>query len=73
MPDNPTPVVILRLRNMTAIDATGLLTLEEVAEKLHGAGRTLILCGAQPQPALSSELRPVMCVRSQVVALREID
>jgi SulP family sulfate permease len=48
---DPTPVVILRLRNMTAIDATGLLTLEEVAEKLHAAGRTLILCGAQPQPA----------------------
>jgi sulfate permease, SulP family len=48
---DPTPVVVLRLRNMTAIDATGLLTLEEVAEKLHAAGRTLILCGAQPQPA----------------------
>jgi sulfate permease, SulP family len=46
-----TPVVILRLRNMTAIDATGLLTLEEVAEKLHAGGRTLILCGARPQPA----------------------
>jgi SulP family sulfate permease len=36
---------------MTAIDASGLLTLEEVADKLHTAGRTLILCGAQPQPA----------------------
>jgi SulP family sulfate permease len=47
----PTPVVILRLRNMTAIDATGLLTLEEVADKLQAARRTLILCGAQPQPA----------------------
>jgi sulfate permease, SulP family len=46
-----TPVVILRLRNMTAIDATGLLTLEEFADKLHAAGRTLILCGARPQPA----------------------
>jgi len=46
-----TPIVILRLRNMTAIDATGLLTLEEVADKLHAAGQTLILCGASPQPA----------------------
>jgi SulP family sulfate permease len=45
------PVVIVRLRNMTAIDATGLLALEELAEKLHAAGRTLILCGARPQPA----------------------
>lgn len=46
-----TPVVILRLRNMTAIDATGLLALEDLADKLHGAGRHLILCGARPQPA----------------------
>jgi sulfate permease, SulP family len=45
------PVVILRLRNMTAIDATGLFALEEVARELHGTGRTLILCGAPEQPA----------------------
>lgn len=46
-----TPVVILRLRNMTALDATGLLALEELADKLHASGRTLILCGARLQPA----------------------
>jgi SulP family sulfate permease len=46
-----TPVVILRLRNMTAIDATGLLALEDLADKLHAAGHTLILCGARQQPA----------------------
>jgi SulP family sulfate permease len=46
-----TPVVILRLRNMTAIDATGLLALEDLADKLHATGRILILCGARPQPA----------------------
>jgi sulfate permease, SulP family len=45
------PVVILRLRNMTAIDATGLYALEEVARELHAAKRTLILCGAREQPA----------------------
>jgi SulP family sulfate permease len=50
MEDLP-PVVILRLRNMTAIDATGLLALEDLADKLHAAGRALILCGARPQPA----------------------
>ena len=49
--DGLPPIVIIRLRNMTAIDATGLLALEEVADKLHAAGRTLILCGARPQPA----------------------
>jgi SulP family sulfate permease len=45
------PIVILRLRNMTAIDATGVLTLEEFAHKLRASGRDLIVCGAQPQPA----------------------
>ena len=45
------PVVILRLRNMTALDATGLFALEEVAKELHASKRTLILCGAREQPA----------------------
>ncbi len=49
--DNLTPIVILRLRNMTAIDATGLLTLEELAHKLRATNRTLIVCGARSQPA----------------------
>ncbi len=44
------PVVILRLRNMTAIDATGLFALEELAKQLHATQRTLILCGAREQP-----------------------
>ena len=45
------PVVILRLRNMTALDATGLFALEEVARQLHASKRTLIVCGARQQPA----------------------
>jgi sulfate permease, SulP family len=45
------PIVLIRLRNMTAIDATGLFALEEVARQLHASGRTLILCGAREQPA----------------------
>jgi SulP family sulfate permease len=45
------PVVILRLRNMTALDATGLFAIEEVARQLHAGNRTLILCGAREQPA----------------------
>lgn len=44
------PVVILRLRNMTALDATGLFALEEVAKTLKSSGRVLILCGAREQP-----------------------
>jgi SulP family sulfate permease len=45
------PVVILRLRNMTALDATGLFALEEIAKQLHETKRTLIVCGAREQPA----------------------
>jgi len=45
------PIVIVRLRNMTAIDATGLFALEEIAKQLHATKRTLILCGAREQPA----------------------
>lgn len=49
--DSLPPVVIIRLRDMTAIDATGLFAIEEVAIRLHATGRTLILCGARKQPA----------------------
>lgn len=53
-------IVILRLRNMTAIDATGMRAIEELADHLHATDRTLILCGARAQPA-------------QLMALAEFD
>jgi sulfate permease, SulP family len=46
------PIIILRLRNMTAIDATGLQALEKLADVVHESGRGLILCGAREQPRL---------------------
>jgi SulP family sulfate permease len=45
------PVVILRLRNMSAIDATGIHAIESFAKRLHESGRTLLLCGAMEQPS----------------------
>jgi SulP family sulfate permease len=45
------PVVMLRVRNMTTIDGTGLHALEVLADKLHDTGRTLIICGMREQPA----------------------
>ncbi len=45
------PIAILRARNMTAIDATGLQALEDLARQCRASKRTLILCGAPPQPA----------------------
>jgi sulfate permease, SulP family len=49
--DSLPPVVILRLRNMTAIDGTGLSAIEELADDLRAKGRTLVICGAPSQPA----------------------
>jgi len=45
------PVVILRLRNMTAIDATGLGAIRDLADQVVASGRSLLLCGARAQPA----------------------
>jgi SulP family sulfate permease len=50
LPELP-PILVLRLRNMTAIDATGLQALENLADAVHESGRGLILCGAREQPA----------------------
>jgi SulP family sulfate permease len=44
-------IVALRLRNMTALDATGLRAIQDFADALRASGRTLLLCGALPQPS----------------------
>ncbi len=49
--DTLPPVVLLRLRNMTAVDGTGLGAIEELAEDLRKKGRALVICGAPQQPA----------------------
>lgn len=48
--DNLNEVVILRLRYMTAIDATGIHAIGQFHERVHASGRTLLLCGARNQP-----------------------
>jgi SulP family sulfate permease len=48
--DGLPPVVIVRLRNMTAIDATGLRALEDLSLRLRESGRAAIFCGARDQP-----------------------
>jgi sulfate permease, SulP family len=45
------PIVVLRLRNMSALDATGLHAIESLADRLRDSGRTLLICGARDQPA----------------------
>ena len=43
-------IIVLRLRHMTALDATGLHALERLAYRCRQKGKTLVLCGARGQP-----------------------
>jgi sulfate permease, SulP family len=45
------PVIILRLRNMTAIDGTGLHAIEAFAKRVKAGGHSLVICGARKQPS----------------------
>lgn len=45
------PVVVLRLRHMTALDGTGLHAIETFARRLLASDRSLVICGAHRQPA----------------------
>jgi SulP family sulfate permease len=44
-------IVVLKLTYMMAIDGTGIHALEGLAKRLVDSGRSLVICGAQPQPA----------------------
>lgn len=48
-------ILILRLRNVPAIDATGLATLEEFYEESKKKGSALILSGIHAQPLFAAE------------------
>jgi SulP family sulfate permease len=48
-------VLILRMRKVVAMDATGLNALEDLYEKLHRKGRHLILSGPHTQPLFVME------------------
>jgi SulP family sulfate permease len=45
------PVVVLRLRNMTALDATGLHAIENLSDQVRITGRAFVICGSRQQPA----------------------
>ncbi len=46
-------VLILRMRDVLALDATGLDALEDLYEKLRRNGKHLILCGPHSQPMIA--------------------
>lgn len=43
-------VLILRMRKVLAMDATGLNALEDLYERLHGRGKHIVLSGPHTQP-----------------------
>lgn len=43
-------IIILRMRKVTAIDATGLMALESLYGKMRARGQTLLISGLQGQP-----------------------
>jgi len=43
-------IVVVRLRNMTALDATGLQALENLVAQVRASGRAIVFCGARQQP-----------------------
>jgi sulfate permease, SulP family len=49
--DSLPPIVILRLKYMTATDATGLQAITDLAEAVRASGRAFLVSGAQAQPA----------------------
>ncbi len=48
-------IIILRMRKVLYMDATGLNALEDLYEKLHSKGRHLILVGPHAQPYAAME------------------
>jgi sulfate permease, SulP family len=48
---NDAKVVILAMANVPVMDATGLVALETILDRLHRAHRKVILCGLQPEVA----------------------
>lgn len=49
---SPPKVFILRMRHVPAMDATGLVALEEIVSRSKKVSSTLIISGVQPQPLL---------------------
>jgi SulP family sulfate permease len=53
--EKPPKILILRLRHVFALDATGLRALEDVFEKTKHEGTTLILSGVHAQPLVTMQ------------------
>jgi SulP family sulfate permease len=58
--DNPPRVLILRLRNVPAIDSTGLNAFRSMVHRFRGDGTLVLLSEVPPQPRAALERSPVL-------------
>jgi SulP family sulfate permease len=53
MMDRPTKIIILRLRHVNVIDATGLQAINDLFRRCHKSQTTLVLSGIHSQPLIA--------------------
>ena len=56
----PPAALVLRMRNVPTIDATGIHALKQMARRCHGQGTTMILAETRPQPLRALERARVL-------------
>jgi SulP family sulfate permease len=71
--DRSVRVVLLDLRSVPALDATGLVGLESAFERLHRNGVLVVLGGVQPQPLRAMARAGWSDRRGRVAVFRTFD
>ena len=71
--ENPPKVLIIRMRNVPAIDGTGIHTLEEVHHSMIKHGCQLVLSGVHTQPLIALEQSGFLKVIGENNVLGNID
>ena len=71
--ENPPKVLIIRMRNVPAIDGTGIHTLEEVNNSIIKHGCQLVLSGVHTQPLMALEQAGFLKVIGEKNVLGNID
>jgi SulP family sulfate permease len=66
-------VVILEMRNVPVIDATGLVALETILDRLHRSHRKTILCGLQPNVAAKLEKAGIKRIPGRLVFAPDVE
>lgn len=71
--EQPPKVLILRMRNVPAVDASGLRALEDVVERSKKEGATVIISGIRRQPLAALRRTPLLNKIGRENVFRNID